>query len=187
LIADDEATRARVGIVHKDVTDFSTEWFRLIATSDKFQLSTLQGGHDEELRDLGVGTFEVLTHSPVRALGINGSVHFLVESADEWHRIGHSLVPKGDVWDEVLSKPGTRMVAVQGTRTDGYKGSVLVRVGPSQVAQQERGIWLDVNDHFLFEPSEPASGAEVAVKALQTQWDSCKKRFEQIRDRMMRL
>ena len=143
LIRDEEATRASIGLIHKDVADFSSEWFRLLVTSDRFQLSTLQGGHDEELRDLAIGTFEVLAHSPIHAIGINGTVHFAVETVEEWHRIGHNLVPKEVVWNEILTTPGMNGVAVQGVRTDGYKGRIIVRVGPSVVAPKERGVWVE--------------------------------------------
>lgn len=185
LIRDEEAAAAKVGIVHNDVTDFSTEWFRLLVTPNKFQLEKLQGGHEEELRDLALSTFEILCHTPVTALGINGETHFDVESLEVWHDIGHRLAPKNGIWDTILDKPGTQLLVVDGHRTDGYKGTIMVKVGPS--AKVISGIFVSVNDHFDIGSTEPGIGSSDAVKTLTNVWDVALARFIKIRDKVMQL
>ncbi|MBN1675503.1 MAG: hypothetical protein JXR37_30965 [Kiritimatiellae bacterium] len=122
------------------------DWVDVQVLRDRFAMRTLQDGCEEALRDLVLGTFSLLRHTPAGVMGLNRAVHFTVEDDEAWHAIGHRLVPKARVWDEVLREPGTRSVAVQGKRPDQFRGYILVKLEPSSVVQP--GVFVDVNDHF---------------------------------------
>ena len=46
------------------------------------------------LRDLAMGIFTILSHTPVSKMGINRHFHFATPSVHAWHTIGHTLAPK---------------------------------------------------------------------------------------------
>ena len=101
LISEHEGNEAKVEVVHSDVSIFNLEWMRLQVTRERFDISTSQEPYFEVLRDLVVGAFGTLEHTPVKMLGINHQMHFAMESEDEWHALGHKLAPK-ESWNKVL-------------------------------------------------------------------------------------
>jgi hypothetical protein len=53
---------------------------------DRFTASTTQAPYFDTLRELVQGVFHILDQTPILALGINHSFHFLVDSEHMWHR-----------------------------------------------------------------------------------------------------
>lgn len=165
LIPKLEAEAATIEIIHADVAIFNVEWFRLQVTRDRFHISTPQESRYEFLRDLVLGTFQLLQHTPVSAMGINKDAHWRVESEEVWHEFGHRFAPK-DIWDGVLEKPGLMSLTVQGVRTDGREGSVNVKVEPSR--QIHPGILFNVNDHYSANRPESVLGCNEMMDILRT-------------------
>ena len=74
-------------------TAFRADWLEFKALPERFAISTTQSPFIR-LRDLGIRIFrDKLPHTPLRAMGINRQVHFLVNSLEERDRIGRSLAP----------------------------------------------------------------------------------------------
>ena len=93
LLPQAAADSAKLEVAHHQVTMFSTDWLHLQVTSDRFLADTVQAPH-VRVRDLVVRVFkEHLNHTPVRAMGINRSVHFRVGSLAERDQIGRALAP----------------------------------------------------------------------------------------------
>jgi hypothetical protein len=192
LVPEEEASTATLELTAPQVSKFSINWFECQVTLDNFQVSTLQAEMEEPLRDLVVGTFALLPHTPVWAFGLNSDCHFSLPSVDVWHKLGHRLSPK-EIWDGLLEDPGTRAVAIQGRRSDGVPGATLVRVEPS--LRVHPGLYIGVNDHFDLRPDalstweesvaapidEKAAdswtgGATDAVAAIESEWSgSCER------------
>lgn len=186
LLPKEEADEATVEFAAPQVTKFSTNWFECQVTLDNFQMSTLQAEMEEPLRDLVVGTFDLLPHTPVWSFGLNFDSHFSLSSVDAWHKLGHTLSPK-KIWDGLLEDPGTRAVLIQGRRKDDMPGTVNVRVEPS--VRVHPGLYINVNDHFDLRQGAPrsweesitvamdenpadswAQGATDAVAAIESEW-----------------
>ena len=74
--------------------DLDANWsFKLRIVTDQFSAETSQAPHIR-LCDLVLRVFkEHLHHTPLKALGINRSVHFRVGSFAERDRIGRTLAP----------------------------------------------------------------------------------------------
>ena len=181
LLGEKETETANVQVVHTDVSQFSLDWLEIQVLGDLFKARLLQNGYEEALRDLVLGTFKLLNHTPSRVMGVNKGAHFLVKSLDEWHSFGHKLAPKEGIWNCVLRKPGTLSVVIEGHRTDGLEGCVRVKVEPSQ--RHHPGVFVEVNDHFV--------GKEEAItplmEILSSQWDNCVERSKQIIRRVMEI
>lgn len=177
LIPKLEAEEAKVEIIHPDVVIFEVDWFRLQATRDRFLISTAQASRYEFLRDLVVGTFQLLQHTPIRAMGINKDTHWGVGSEDVWHKFGHRIAPK-EVWNGVLEKPGLLSLAIRGVRTDDYDGNINVKVEPSR--QIHPGIYFNVNDHYSVKEPETVLGCNEMMDILRTCFHQSIKRSDNI-------
>jgi hypothetical protein len=184
LIKKNEEETADVKIIHPDVAIFSLEWLQLEITKEKFVARTSQEPYDEPLRDLVVGTFSLLRHTPVQQLGVNRAMHFLVDSEEKWHAAGYKLAPK-EPWEGILKTSGLVSLTIQESeskdgeivRSDGLKGFTRVRVEPS--VRIRPGIFIEINNHFEARDKSPATGCSEIVAVLKKSWESSYRRSEE--------
>lgn len=170
LLPEEEAEDIADQVILPDFAQFSLAWLQLQVTSDRFQLSSSDPEAFNLLRDLAIGTFRILSHSPIRALGVNRDLHFRVENVERWHEIGLTVVP-AKRWNGPLKNPGMRSLLVEGERDDGYEGFVQVRVEPSR--RVFPGVYVGVNDHFqLASRPDEFVDASAAVGVLEEEWDA---------------
>src|SRR3954463_8544753 len=80
LIRKEEGESAKLQLIHPEIAAFSLEWAQLQVTPQRFGLeaSTTQQYSPELLRDLTLGTFRLLSHTPVKMMGLNRLFHFPV-------------------------------------------------------------------------------------------------------------
>ncbi len=169
LLPEEEGADIQQQVILPDFAQFSLAWLQTQVTPERFQLSTTDPESFNLLRDLAIGTFRILSHSPVRALGVNRDQHYRVDSIQRWHEIGLTLAPS-KVWRSSLVDSGMKSLLVEGRRDDGFVGFVHVRVEPS--VQVFPGVYIGVNDHFqLEEHGDAITDAERAIEVLETQWD----------------
>ena len=171
-----ELENAEVDVIAADICSFHTEQYTLRALNDRFMVSTTQAPLYESLRDLAVGTFRVLKHTPLAKLGINRHVHLQLASEEAWHAIGHKLAPKGH-WNPILKNPGMRALTIVGMRSDHLDGAVHVRVEPSN--RIENGLFVEVNDHFEVEDAL-ARSANAILSIAEEQWTESLRRSDEI-------
>lgn len=164
LLSAKEADDAKLEICFKEITRFSLPWLHLEATTERFVCKSSDSSHFNPLRDLVIGTFELLGHTPIRQLGINRTVHFDVIDQDTWHAVGHKLAPK-DIWKEFLETPGLHSLTIEGVRTDKRKGLVNVTVRP--VPNVDHEVSVAVNDHYEL----GAIDAGEAISLLKENWE----------------
>ncbi len=179
LIRKEEADSAKVQVIHPEVTVFSLDWGQVQVTHDLFsaESSTNQRFSPELIRDLTVGTFRLLRHTPVTMMGLNRFFHFPITSMELWHSVGHKLAPK-EHWRDLLQEPGTRSLTIQGVRPDGLKGLILVKIEPSIEAHP--GVFVHVNDHFEAQATAPVQGATELIGILEKSWKESLERSRKI-------
>jgi hypothetical protein len=177
LIRKQEAEEANVEIIHPEVVSFALEWLTLQVTRERFFASTSQEPYYEVVRDLVLGTFRLLRHTPVHKMGINTDMHFRMGSEEAWHAFGHRLAPK-DLWQGILENPGMRSLTMEGRRPDGCKGYIRVKVEPS--VRVHPGVYVNVNDHY--EEADPKSviGSDEIRTLLERSWDESLRRSARI-------
>jgi hypothetical protein len=168
LIREEEAQDAKVEIVHKQATVFGTEWFSLQVMPERFSLDTSDPTKSLPLRDLAVGTFKILEHTPVEAFGFNSYKHFRMPSMDEWHAFGHHYAPK-ESWTGILTDPGMKSLTILGKRENRTE-PVQVTIEPS--VKVHPGVFFQVNQHFAFKEKKDAveDHMQVFLKELQNSW-----------------
>lgn len=183
LLMVEEIEKADTNIVHKDIVAFTLDWLNLRVTRDNFTVETLQESHEGIIRDLVVGAFQLLRHTPISSIGITTHAHFRVESIERWNKIGDCLAPK-QIWNEVLVAPGMRSLRVQSDRRDdGHRGFIGVKVEPS--AKVHPGIFILVLDHFGLSSDGSASGCVEAVNILQNAWEAAVDRAARIKSSLL--
>jgi hypothetical protein len=183
LIPLEEAERAEIRVISPQVSVFSIGWLNLEITLDRFAANTSQMQHMEPLRDLIVGTFSLLRHTPIKHLGINRLAHFRSRSEEEWHRLGHRLAPKAP-WEGLLKQPGMRRVSMLGQRDDGYRGGITVTVEPSQIVKP--GVYVEVNDHYENDVSQEGGECERILGILKACWETSLDRGSQIMQKLIK-
>ena len=161
---------AKISVVSPMISDFETERLRLQVTADRFTAISNPNANSESLRDLVTGTFFLLEHTPVTALGMNRQMHFSLGSEENWHRLGDKLAPK-DGWNGVLEgRPGLRALVITTTRSEPQGSLIFVRVEPSQ--QVRFGAFFEINEHYPAPKTEPLKGL---MEILRGRWEEAQR------------
>ena len=176
LIRETEADVA-LKVIHPDVALFDLQWAKFDINPERFVVTTEQEPYFEVVRDLVLGTFRLLEHTPIKAIGFNTTANYKVNDREDWDQFGHSLAPK-DFWNSSLSHPGLVSLTIQGEREDEYKGYIRVTTGP--ISKPQYGVQIAVNDHF-----EPSAGEEFfshgsVAEILASEWGESCNRAEKI-------
>lgn len=167
LIRSEEAEEAKIELLQQEVSSFSTEWFSLQVLNGRFAIETADPTKSRSLRDLVLGTFRILEHTPVHAFGFNKNQHFRMQTEDERHAFGNHFAPKKS-WGDLLTRPGMRSLTIQGTREDCDADRLQIRIEPSP--QVHPGVCIHVNQHYQldhYDKESPRDHLAVFLKTLQ--------------------
>ena len=150
LLPQTEVEAAKIIVLVPQVCDFETERFRVQVTPDRFTAISKPSTNPTTLRDLVSGTFFVLEHTPVTAIGLNRHMHFPLETEEQWHRLGERLAPK-EGWNGILKtgRPGMRSLTIEvlldaPERPDCPR--LWIKVEPS--GQVKNGAFFETNEHY---------------------------------------
>jgi hypothetical protein len=177
LIREEEEQAAKIELIHRQVAIFSLDWLHLQVTDERFIATTSQSSFYEPLRDLVLGTFRLLRHTPIRIMGLNRDCHFRMPSEEAWHAFGHRLAPK-EPWVGILKEPGMRSLTMEGVRPDHLKGYVRVRVEPS--VRVHPGVFINVNDHYEAKDAATVRGCDEIIDILDREWQNSLARSAEI-------
>jgi hypothetical protein len=166
LIREEEAQGATIDVVHQEAVVFKAEWFHFEVFQERAMFLTTQSQYYEPLRDLALGTFRILQHTPLTMLGINRDLHFST-SEEEKEALGRKIAPR-EYWNEigVDAKLATMTMSVK--RPGDIKGKTFFKVESSQRAQP--GVFVSVNDHYEVADREKAEGAGEILSILEASW-----------------
>lgn len=195
LLPDSIEAGAKLQIAHPDLTVFDVDWLHLEARKDRLGAETAQAPY-VRVRDLLVRTFgEHLQHTPVRAFGVNRTVHFRVRDMGVRDTVGRTLAPTKawGAWGRRLEPGGeyggmTSLTMTQVNPEGRLKGGRLnVTVEPSRkVGHGRDGIFVTVNDHFVVPEGRNDASAGM-VELLSEQFEDSCSRSEGIIDHVMSL
>jgi len=182
LLSPEVIEAADVGIVHRDVASFDTETIGFRATRDSLEFESAQAPY-EPTRDLAVGTLTLLGDLPVRLMGVNRNSHVAFESESHWHAYGHTFAPEAP-WEGILEDVGLRGLEIQSPKNDG-RGVIRVKIEPSN--RVHPGVYIQVNDHYIFGEDEHGVPSSEASKILSEVWESSLERSVSIRTKMLEM
>lgn len=196
LISATMVDTANTKIVHSQISEFNVDWLHMQVVPDRFLISTTQAPY-VRLQDLAVRIFrEHLPHTPLKTMGINREVHFLVKSFEDRDRLGRLLAPVepwGD-WGKELGPDGEHggmvSITMRQVNPEGRPpgGQINVTVEPSnQIGQGRLGVYVRVNDHYTIESVENQMGTSKIVELLEENFDKSLRLADQIIDHIMSL
>ncbi len=177
-----DADDAVTGVIHPEITAFKLGAIDIQVSRDRFQASTADPPSFPVLRDLVIGTFRLLRHTPITQVGINRGFHFEHQEHCSWETLAQSLAPSS-AWEKVLSEPRVKTLIVHGDREDGLEGHVQLHAEPS--VRELDGVFFEVNDHYEVSKLDSGVGAEAALDVLEKRFDKSLKRSKTIVTQMM--
>ncbi|MBI5478902.1 MAG: hypothetical protein HY906_08605 [Deltaproteobacteria bacterium] len=179
LISDAAATNAEIDIIRPELTSFKVGGLKLLVQLDRFQAEAVTPDEAGRVRDLVVGTFRILEHTPVRQMGINRHMHFRMASETVWHAVGHRLAPK-EAWKGLLENPGTRSLVIEGQRPGSPSRRFAVTVQPSQRVQP--GVYIGTNEHYEASGDEGPAGL---MEMLAAQFEPSQQYARQLAENLL--
>ena len=175
------ASKSESLVLSRQVAIVDSPWFVLQVVEDQFSL-TGKGALTPALRDLASGIFSLLSHTPVRALGMNFMGHYKIHDTAAYHKFGDVLAPKGP-WEAACGIDGNVAIGLtnmsvriqEGTRDSSpvTSNAVNISVQPSTVVQPT-GIYFQYNDHrdiAAAASDKLISPANVVVDVLDGEWE----------------
>ena len=195
LITEKDSDNSEIEILHREISKFKTDWFSLTVDSQR-AIFISEEMPFIKLLDLVSKTFgEFLSQTPIKMLGINRAIHFLVSGYDKWNDIGRMLAPI-EPWGEWASdiakedksmNGGMRSLTMEETRKeDRYTGWIRAKIEPSNLPPL--GITMDINDHFdLRQSLNEIKGSKEIIDILNTNFEPSIKKAEWITKQIMRL
>ena len=182
LIRYEEAEVAETIVTVNELSTFTADWLTLQVTTERFEASTADAAHFDVLRDLVVGTFQILEHTPVNRMGINRNMHYRVTPVEKYIAFGHFLVPKRPHWAELLSDPRTISVSVAGTQLRGPEKVVItVKVEPS--VRIDPGVFISTNEDYK---ADTDRGILKLLTELKNNWETAQTMAKQIAEKLLR-
>jgi hypothetical protein len=169
LVSKTEAESAEVEVIHPEVALVTIGPFTLQVVGDRFMAQTDQLPYFSPLRDLVVGVFTLLRHTPARAVGINRQMHFKANDRFSWDGLNKSLTATV-AWGDALSNATQVGLDLRGTRDHAVNGAVSVRIEPSIV--EEGGIFIRVNDHYELAQENSQAGLAEITDLIDSEFDS---------------
>lgn len=184
LIGENEADQAKVKMVSSQITDVQFGGVRALCVADRLTLSTPNVAFAEKVYDLASAILRLLPHTPIRACGINPQAHYRIESVDYWHKIGHTLAPKGLIWNDLFPEPGMQSLAIKAPRGGDYPGETNVTVGPSDRCKP--GLVVHVNTHYgVSEDLQQISGANAVRSFIVAEWHEACGQARRVADQIL--
>lgn len=178
LIRPEEAESAKLEVTHPQISIFSFEWCRVHVETGRFIVNASNKASYGLISDLVFGTFSILDHTPITAMGLNRTMHFKMDSREKWHAFGHMVAPK-EVWSQIMAKPGLRSLTMEDPR-ETPEGVLRVQIEPS--VRIDPGVFIDVNNHYKLENKSVQDMLEI----LRNSWKDVLNKAEDIADSLLK-
>jgi hypothetical protein len=192
VLGEEEAKNADIEVIHTEVVKFSLSWLTVLVEKNRFIAEVTQPP-DVRLYDLILRTFgELLTHTPIWAMGINKRVEFDAGTVEQRDVIGITLAPPSawGEWTDYLEKRNERgrggmmSLSMRQTVTDDRpSGYIQTRVEPSKTL--DSAVFVEVNDHHTVKDIENIEGCSEIMNLLRDQFENSIHRSEWIIDQVM--
>lgn len=172
LFARQELDEADDILTSSEVSMFNWHGIHFQIEQHRFGLTTKDAAQVPQLRDLAIGSFSLLEHTPLSALGFNLETRFQLPSREAWNFVGDRLAPKQH-WQSILEGPGMLSVTMLGKRNDCLANRISIRVEPA--SGLENGVVVGINQHYNIETEQRVSIADrnnEVMRALKDDWKS---------------
>lgn len=164
IIGEGEAQGAEVAVIHRDLVRFNIDWAEIEVTPERFHIKCSKEAFFEPTRDLVESIFNILQETPVRAFGINSTMHFRLKPED-FKSFGDFLAPLSH-WSDVFNDPRLFQIEILETdRADKQDGLYRFRIQTSDLIRPN-GISTNLNNHL----NVKSNRALDMVRLLKENW-----------------
>ena len=170
MIQESDLDNARLDVSSQDISRFEVAGIGIEVLHERLQLYSQDLSREPFLQDTASTILAKLPHAPIRACGLNTSHHYNLANQSYWHKIGHSLVPKDLIWNDLLVSPGMEALTVKGERQGDYPGYVNITVGPSK--RFEFGLFVNSNTHYGVSGDGGILPMEKIQGYISTEWQT---------------
>ena len=172
LMSEMEAEQASDVVCTTEFSKFVSDWHQLEVFPTRFVARTKHMGRTEELRDFVLNTFDILSETPIRSMGINKQIEYACPSMKAWHAVGDTLAPK-TLWRDVLEVEdiGMKSIEVQAHRGDDLPGTRNIHVYPN-LGENKHNVVFRVNAHFEIEKAIRDKKLVSMTQALQEHFEA---------------
>lgn len=160
-----------------EISRFETEWFWMQVVSAQFVVNS-KGPVTPAIKDLVIGIFSLLGHTPLNAIGLNSLAHYKIYSIDEYHKIGDVLAPK-TIWNSFYPESDSQTVGLQNMtiqvnswkRGQSETNSPLRRISLSPSNSIPNAIHLTLNHHFpIIQEGKKRNSVDDAIEIIEKSW-----------------
>ena len=178
------AVNGGIEVIHSDLSIINLNAKKLVVDQNRFMITVLEEPF-VVAKDFAANCFNLLPHTPVRAVGINWARTLRAKNAKAWHAFGDLIAPK-NYWDSLLfgdegeHTGGLRTITMErSVRPDKYRGHTRVMVEALQTGHSDTQV--SINDHYEIEGASGAGGtAGDACELINDQWEFSIERSEKI-------
>lgn len=164
LIRKAEAENAEVEIVRPELSIFKVGDLKVTVAHDSFQIESTSES-SELVRDLAIGVFHLLEHTPIQALGFNRGMHFKKNEEDLWSQIEHKFTPT-DIWKSLLESPVTSSVLIESKQSK-RNSQVYCKVEPS--VRVIPGLYIGISELYKGD-IEQEGNTQRLISAISDSW-----------------
>lgn len=111
----------------------------------RFEAVCIEGGYEAPLRDLVVGIFALLEHTPFEKMGLNYFAHHALEREEQWEWIERRLFVRSP-FDGVLAESHLRSLVLDGRHEEAPGARIQIKVEPS--IRVRPGLFVATNEHY---------------------------------------
>lgn len=182
LIGKGDADAVREGsqdnsmIVSHQVATFGTKWFSLQVLENQFSL-TSKDALSPAFKDLAVGIFQLIPHTPVTAVGLNFLAHFKLANEQEHYQVGDVLAPKA-IWKNIYPEGQTGLASltmriIPAARGEAPKNNDEKRITLQASNKFKYGVLLSYNDHHdvVSASGDNMKTAERVAEVIENCWE----------------
>ncbi len=149
LLQDSEVDPGQIEsfVVSPDITYLVTgDWLNFRCTTQKMVIETTDPSKYYPIGDLTASIFAILDQTPLSSYGFNAHAGYQFFSREVFDGMGHSLAPKDNVWDKVMTRPGLASLAI----VDGPHEDDIFRrqIKLDNLFDMVMGVELSENRHF---------------------------------------
>ncbi|WP_445152462.1 hypothetical protein [Baekduia sp. Peel2402] len=185
LLRAGEMDRVRIEQADADFTRFEAIWFTLEASRKEFELSSTAATTTvHQLRDLTLGIFKLLSHTPISAVTMRQIAQCPLDVGG-WESLANSFSSL-DAWSGLLGdRPRLGGLSVCRDLPDlgGSPRTLEVTLEPS--ALFDGGAYIIVSER-IYVGEAPGQGANEAMDALSSGWLEAMRRASEIVDGLQR-
>jgi len=179
LLSEIEAKEAKVKLIHPDISAFLTEWLEVQVTREKFIVKTRMDAYFEPLRDLAVGTFSLLAHTPLRAVGVNFEKHAKVKG-ENLSELMEKFAPRS-FWKEKGLDTQFEEISVSIDKSTVEYLSRFLKINLQPSILVKNGLFLDFNYHTQLIPKKgDFNFGDQLVPILEKEWEIMKEEINEI-------